>query len=263
MRRHSARFESFGAGSWPALVVDVAMGGTVGAMGGGNSAAPTPTPTRATPVEKSGAQSDGSQPPAQPEGESHRPVILRFSSGRGLAVGGNPEENWRENAKLQAEESDRQAALAFQRWWDDEAEWQEADDEEEEKVQAEREAERARLADEEAARAARQAARPGDGSRVFVVTLDGTRTPVETARDETVACLMLRVHHVTGVPSYQQRLVFDYVELKASDTRLCDCGIEADAALHLLVDTTAPFSVNMGQHDTAPQKRARGSGDSY
>ena len=85
----------------------------------------------------------------------------------------------------------------------------------------------------------------------------------ETARDETVACLMLRVHHVTGVPSYQQRLVFDYVELKASDTRLCDCGIEADAALHLLVDTTAPFSVNMGQHDTAPQKRARGSGDSY
>ena len=74
---------------------------------------------------------------------------------------------------------------------------------------------------------------------------------------------LLRVHHVTGVPSYQQRLVFDYVELKASDTRLCDCGIEADAALHLLVDTTAPFSVNMGQHDTAPQKRARGSGDSY
>ena len=104
------------------------MGGTVGAMGGGSSAAPTPTPTRATPVEKSGAQSDGSQPPAQPEGESHRPVILRFSSGRGLAVGGNPEENWRENAKLQAEESDRQAALAFQRWWDDEAEWREADD---------------------------------------------------------------------------------------------------------------------------------------
>lgn len=255
------------------------MGGTVGAMGGGSSAAPTYAPTRATPVEKSGAPSDGSAPPRAPppEGESppaesppaesppaesRRPVILRFSSGRGLAVGGSVEENWRENAKLQAEEADRQAALAFQRWWHDEAEWQEADDEEEEKVQAEREAERARLADEEAARAARHAARPGDGAyRVFVVTLDGTRTPVSTARDETVAALMLRIHHVTGVPSYQQRLVFDYVELKASDTRLCDCGIEPDAALHLLVDAAAPFSVNMGQHD-APQKRARGSGDS-
>ena len=142
---------------------------------------------------------------------------------------------------------------------DDEAEWQEADDEEEEKVQAEREPDARGSPTRGGARG--QAARPGDGRARRDV--DGTRTPVETARDETVACLMLRVHHVTGVPSYQQRLVFDYVELKASDTRLCDCGIEADAALHLLVDTTAPFSVNMGQHDTAPQKRARGSGDSY
>ena len=79
------------------------MGGTVGAMGGGSSAAPTYAPTRATPVEKSGAPSDGSAPPRAPppEGESppaesRRPVILRFSSGRGLAVGGSVEENWRD-----------------------------------------------------------------------------------------------------------------------------------------------------------------------
>eukprot|EP01062_Namystynia_karyoxenos_P028066 TRINITY_DN21336_c0_g1_i1.p1 TRINITY_DN21336_c0_g1~~TRINITY_DN21336_c0_g1_i1.p1 ORF type:complete len:370 (+),score=75.57 TRINITY_DN21336_c0_g1_i1:81-1112(+) len=84
---------------------------------------------------------------------------------------------------------------------------------------------------------------------VYVARDEGDTLPVELAGDATVAELKQQVGQQIGLPAASVRLTYQGAELATDKAELADCGVGAEAVVHLKAGLSARVALLLGLRD--------------